>query len=56
MKKKKKRPKKRKKPTHVRLYCSDCGESEKIIINNEYQAARPRCSGCGGALNRKHEL
>lgn len=32
--------------------CSDCGSKERIKVNKAYSASRPRCTACGGPLQR----
>jgi len=32
--------------------CRDCGENETVTTNDWYHIAKPRCSACGGVLDR----
>ncbi len=33
--------------------CRDCGNIDQVDTNDWYHASRPRCSMCGGGLERK---
>ena len=51
--KKRRDGKKRKRgPRTCRQKCSDCGRIETVSRWDLLHAARPRCSACGGPLNR----